>query len=104
MVAMVVEPVLPETPSVTTKVRLLPELVGVTLTPVSTPEVKVAEVPEKPPLPLKVTVPVKLVTVWLEASCAVMVMPVMGVPTVCGERWPRWRSDRAGRGRRCCRR
>ena len=82
---MVADPVLPETPSVTVKVRLLPATVGVTLTPVSTPAVKVAEVPVKPPVPPKLTVPVKLVTVALEASCAVRVMPVIGVPTVCGE-------------------
>ena len=84
MVAMVAEPVW-LAPSVTVKVRLLPATVGVTLTPVSTPAVKLAEVPVKPPVPPKVTVPVKLVAVALDASLAVRVMPVMGVPTVCGE-------------------
>ena len=57
----------------------------VTLTPVSSPRVKLAEVPVKPPVPLKVTVPVKPVAVFSEASFAVMVMLVIGVPTVCGE-------------------
>ena len=65
MVAMVVEPVWPA-PSFTVSVRLLPATVGVTLTLVRTPEMKLAEVPVKPPVPLKVTVPVKPVAVcWM---------------------------------------
>ena len=85
MVVMVAEPVLPEPMSVTVKVRPLPAFVGMTLTPLRTPPVKVAEVPVKPPVPPKLTVPVKLVTVAFDASCAVSVMPVIGVPTVCSE-------------------
>ena len=82
---MVVDPV--EGPSllVTTRVRLLPATFGVTLTPVSTPAVKLPEVPVKPPVPLKLTVPVKLVATASDASLAVMVMPVIGVPWTCGE-------------------
>ena len=84
MVVMVVEPVWPA-PSLTVKVRLLPATVGVDADAVEHAKIKVAEVPVKPPVPPKVTVPVKPVAVLLEASCAVRVMPVIGVPTVCGE-------------------
>jgi hypothetical protein len=49
----------------------------VTLTPTSTPWTKFAEVPVKPPLPPKVTVPAKEVAVSSLASSAVMVMPVL---------------------------
>ena len=82
MVVIVAEPLCAD-PSVTVKVRLLPATVGVTLTPLSTPAVKVPEVPVKPPVPPKLTAPVKPVTVLLETSFAVMVIPVIGVPAVC---------------------
>ena len=64
---------------------MLPEMVGVTLTPVKTPDMKLDEVPENPPVPPKVTVPLKPVAVALETSFAVIVMPVIAVPTVWGE-------------------
>lgn len=70
---------------VTMNVSLLPATAGVTLTPVNWPDENDAEVPVIPAVPLYVTVVVKLVTVLLPASCAVSVIPVMGVPTVCGE-------------------
>ncbi len=70
---------------VTMKVLLVPATVGVTLTPVKWPAVKAPDVPVIPAVPLYVTVPVKPVTVLLFTSCAVSVMPVMGVPAVCGE-------------------
>ena len=79
----VLVPVLPE--PVTTKLRLVPATVGVTLTPVNWPDVKEADVPVIPAVPLYITVPVKLVTVLLPASCAVSVMPVIAVPDVCGD-------------------
>ena len=79
----VIVPVLPE--PVTTNVRLVPAIVGVTLAPVNWPDVNAADVPEIPAVPLYVTVPVKLVTVLLPASCAVSVIPAIAVPAVCGD-------------------
>ena len=76
-------PVLPD--PVTTKLRLVPATVGVTLTPVNWPDVKEVDVPVIPAVPLYVTVPVKLVTVLLFKSCAVSVMFVIAVPAVCGD-------------------
>ena len=76
-------PVLPD--PVIIKVLLLPAVIGVTLTPVNWPAVKAAEVPVIPAVPLYVTVPMKLVTVLLFASCAVSVTDVIAVPAVCGE-------------------
>ncbi len=82
MVAIVAVPVLVE--PVTTNVSEVPETVGVTLTPESTPAVKAAEVPVIPAVPLYVTDDTKLVAVLLLISCAVRVIPVMAVPTVWG--------------------
>ena len=76
-------PVLPA--PVIMNVKPLPTSVGVTLTSVNWPAVKIPELPVIPAVPLYVTVPVKLVTVTLFASCAVNVIPVMGVPAVWGD-------------------
>jgi hypothetical protein len=67
------------------KVIPVPATVGVTLTPVNRPNVKEAEVPVIPAVPLYVTVPVKLVVVLLFKSCAVSMIPVMAIPAVCGD-------------------
>jgi hypothetical protein len=83
IVAMVAVPVLAD--PVTMKVLPLPATVGVTLTPLNTPDVKLADVPVIPAVPLYATVETKLVTVLLFTSCAVSVMPVMAVPAVCGD-------------------
>jgi hypothetical protein len=66
-------------------VKLLPATVGVTLTALNTPAVNAADVPVIPAVPLYATVDVKLVAVLLFASSAVMVMPVIAVPAVCGD-------------------
>jgi hypothetical protein len=50
IVVMVAVPVFPD--PVTTNVRLLPETVGVTLTPESTPAEKAVDVPVTPAVPL----------------------------------------------------
>src|ERR1035437_2923842 len=73
---------------VTMNVLPLPATVGVTLTPLNTPDVKLADVPVIPAVPLYATVETKLVTVLLFISCAVMVIPVIAVPAVCGDEIP----------------
>jgi ABC-type polysaccharide/polyol phosphate export permease len=80
-VAIVAEPVWPD-PSFTVTVRLLPALVGVTLALLNTPAVNAADVPVTPAVPPNVTVDMKLVTVLLFASCAVIVAMVNAVPAV----------------------
>jgi hypothetical protein len=83
IVAIVAEPV--ADPFVTVTVKLLPSTVAVTLALLNTPAVNAADVPVTPAVPPYVTVEVKLVTVLLFTSCAVIVEMVNGVPTICGE-------------------
>ena len=79
----VLVPVLPD--PVTINVMLAPAVAGVTLTLLNTPELNAAEVPVIPAVPLYVTEPLKPVTVLFPISWAVRVIPVMAVPTTCGE-------------------
>ena len=83
-VAIVAVPVCPD-PSLTVTVKLLPANVGVTLALFSTPLLNAADVPVTPAVPPNVTVPPKLVTALLFASCAVIVAMVNTVPAVCGD-------------------
>ena len=82
-VAMAAEPVSPS-PSLTVTVKLFPATVGVTLKPLNTPEVNGPDEPVTPAVPPNVTGPVKLVTVLLFTSCAVIVM-AKAVPAVWGD-------------------
>jgi hypothetical protein len=66
----------------TVTVKLLPATVAVTLALLNTPEVNDPDVPVTPAVPPNVTVPLKLVTVLLLESCAVIVVMVKGVPAV----------------------
>ena len=76
-------PVLPAVcASFTVTVSPLPATVGVTLALLNTPELNVPDGPVTPAVPPNVTVPPKLVTVLLFASCAVIVAMVNGVPAV----------------------
>lgn len=80
---MVADPV--ADPLVTVTVKLVPSTVAVTLALLSTPAVNAADVPVTPAVPPYVTVEVKLVTVLLFTSCAVIVEIWNAVPTICGE-------------------